>query len=443
MADRLVVACVQQKMHLPLTLDEYREDLRRFLRVAVAKQARLVVFPELGGVMSAAPMLDDFRSQLLKRADRGRRRQANLWQRSLGGLAGVVARMVRADFRAGLAGLLDVAGPEVWQLTQSTFGGLAREFSVTLVAPSAYLPDPVDGVIRNMTCVFDSQGNLLGRQAKVVLPEQDTDLAQPGSTWDVIPTEVGRLGVILGSDVLYPEVGRVLAFQGADALIMQAACTDALQYNKLRAGALARMQDNQVFAALSFLVGANRLGRGRRNPYVGKSAVFAPQELTPRENGVLVEMGTVRAEGVLAAPWEYPALRRLWETSETPLRRHLPMQQAGQVLAQLYARLQGLPAPQDGSDTVDDPALSVLLRRAPRRLEDLEVIGSVTHSWPLPIRRREDGADSHALPTPTNDVSLAPAAATVQSAFGQDREPVTVEDETDEMDAISDRDRGS
>src|SRR5688572_3953813 len=28
-AERIVVACVQQRMHLPLTLDEYREDLRR------------------------------------------------------------------------------------------------------------------------------------------------------------------------------------------------------------------------------------------------------------------------------------------------------------------------------------------------------------------------------------------------------------------------------
>lgn len=441
MADRLVVACVQHKMHLPLTLEEYREDMRRFLRVAAGKQARLVVFPELGGAMLAAPTLGDFRSQLLKQADRGRRRQASLWQRSLGGLAGVVARMVHADFRAGLGGLLDVAGQELWQVTQTTFGGLAREFGVTLVAPSAYLPDPVDGVIRNMSCVFDSQGNLLGRQAKVVLPEQDKDLAQPGSTWDVIPTEVGRLGVILGGDVLYPEVGRVLAYQGADAFIVQAACTDALQYNKLRAGALARMQDNQVFAALSFLVGVNRLGRGRREPYVGKSAIFAPQELTPRENGVLVEMGTGRAEGVLAAPWEYVALRRLWETSETPLRRQLPMQQAGQVLAQLYARLQGLPAPEDTAENHEEPP-PALVRRVPQRLEDLEVIGSVTHSWPLPVHQGEPrNARPATDPAAAVNEPLAPAASTDQTTVSQDGEPFTVEDETDEMDAVIDGDR--
>ena len=30
----LIVASIQQKMRLPLTLEEYREDLRRFLRAA-------------------------------------------------------------------------------------------------------------------------------------------------------------------------------------------------------------------------------------------------------------------------------------------------------------------------------------------------------------------------------------------------------------------------
>ena len=41
--DRLTVACVQQRMRLPVTLDEYRDGLRRFLRAAENKRARLVI----------------------------------------------------------------------------------------------------------------------------------------------------------------------------------------------------------------------------------------------------------------------------------------------------------------------------------------------------------------------------------------------------------------
>lgn len=385
-AERIVVACVQQRMHLPLTLDEYREDLRRFMRVAATKQARLVVFPELGGVMVAPPILGDFRSQLLKQSDRGRRHHARLWHRLVGGLAGAVAPLFRADFRRGLAALLDVASQDVWHAYEEVFGGLAREFSITVVAPSAYLPDPVDGVIRNMAVVYNSDGQMVGRQAKVVLHPADTDLAQAGSTWDVIATEVGQLGLILGSDVLYPEVGRLLAYQGAEMLVLQAACTDELLYQKLRTGALARMQDNQLFAAASFLVGENQLSRAQRTPFVGKSAILAPQELTPRGNGVLVEMGNLRSEGVLAAQWDFVALRQLWESSETPVRRQLPVQQAGQLLAELYSRLQTLPkvAQLDQLPDVENETETVAKPKllSTQNLDDLVVIATVTQRWP-------------------------------------------------------------
>lgn len=469
MAERIVVACVQQRMHLPLTLDEYREDLRRFMRVAATKQARLVIFPELGGVMVAPPILGDFRSQLLKRYDRGRRRNAPLWHRLVGGLAGAMAPLFGADFRRGLGALLDVAGQDVWRAYEEVFGGLAREFGVTVVAPSAYLPDPVDGVIRNMAVVYNSDGKMVGRQAKVVLHPADVDLAQAGSTWDVIATEVGQIGLILGSDVLYPEVGRLLAYQGADFFVVQAACTDEMLYQKVRTGALARMQDNQLFAAVSFLVGDNQLSRAQRTPFAGKSAIFAPQELSPRSNGVLVEMGNLRSEGVLAAQWDFVALRELWETSETPLRRQLPLQQAGQFLAQLYARLQTLPKVVELDQL---PALEATPSASRERkmiatqsLDDLVVIATVTQPWPpaadvaeealVPfdagaeiddsLFRSSTGPDDEEASEDENLTSLVELdnsevadPGTSQSSESGDKDE---EDETDEMDVVAGSDK--
>jgi predicted amidohydrolase len=458
-------------MHLPLTVDEYREDLRRFMRVAITKQARLVVFPELGGVMVAPPILGDFRSQLLKRADRGRRRQANLWHRVAGSVAGAMASVVGADFRRGLAALLDVAAQELWRTYGDVFGGLAKEFGVTVIAPSAYLPDPVDGVIRNMAVVYNSSGEMVGRQAKVVLHPADADLAHPGSTWDVISTEVGQIGLILGSDVLYPEVGRLLAYQGAEMLVVQAACTDELLYQKIRAGALARMQDNQLFAAVSFLVGENRLSKQQRSPFAGKSAILAPQELTPRKNGVLVEMGNLRSEGVLAAEWDFAALRALWDSSDTPVRHQLPLQQAGQVLAQLYARLQALPKgglPEQLLVEEKGREAKSLDRNPAQSLDDLVVIATVTHRWPLPLAQgngvkasaenqavieadieadedfvitADDLADANAIEG-ANPAWLA-LPATGMDDDGSDGLPDKKgEDETDEMDAVAGADKG-
>ena len=392
----LVVACIQQKMRLPQTLEEYREDLRRFLRAAENKRARLVVFPELAGVMVIPPLLGGFQANLLKRADLARRRQTGLWQKVSGGVSGALAGWLNSDFRQ-MAGALLTTQPEmVWDAYDGVFGELAQEFDVTLVAPSAYLPDPLDGVLRNLAVVYGPGGERLGYQAKRVLHPEDEDLAQSGHEWNIIPTPVGQIGLMLGGDLLYPEVGRLLAYQGAELLVAQGAATDRVLYEKLRAGMLARMQDNQLFAAISFLVGHNEFSRRQRDPFVGRSSVLAPQELTPRASGILVEASNSRTESVLSAVWDFEALAELWETSDTPVRSHLPLDTVGPALAQLYKKMNQLPKgpeallaapeiqePEPRERLVEEEERIAVLKRTKSilSLDDLPVLASVTSYW--------------------------------------------------------------
>lgn len=436
--DQVTVASIQQRMRLYDSIAGYRADLQRFLRVAQNKQAQLVVFPELSGTLIAPPLLRDVRSRLLKVADRGRRKEATLWQRVCGVLASRSARWLGADLRASLQALLSVSAAELWTQYANLFSELAREFQVTIVAPSAYLPDPTDQVVRNLTAVFGSDGALLGHQAKVILHPEDEGLAQPGETWLPVATPVGTLGLMIGGDVLYPEVGRLLAYQGAEALLLLGSCSHSVLYQKLRAGALARMQENQLFGLVSFVVGPHELGR-HHEPLIGKSAIFAPQELTPRFNGVLVEMGSQRSEGILTAEWDFVALRRLWEVSETPMRLQLP-------LARIYERLKNLPRvhspallTQPGADIEQTTGL-LMAANAPLNLEDLPVISSVTRRWsghdslrtevdaPLDLSELPE-ALAYSPPTPTSSPRSAPES-----------EPTTpgADDETDEMDALPD-----
>lgn len=429
-------------MRLPRDVDEYREDLRRFMRIAEKKNARLVVFPALAGSLAALPLLTDARSGMAKRADVGQRASASFWDKMVGSIAGTMASTLKVDLRRNLAGLLDVATADVHGIYMELFSRLASEFSMTVVAPSAYLPDPLDGVLRNMSVVFGASGETLGRQAQVVLSQRDENIAQPGSAWDVIQTDVGRLGLMLGSDVLYPEVGRVLAYQGAEVLVSLGACTELVEYNKIRAGILARMQDNQLFGVASFLVGRNSLYGRKRSDFVGKSAIFAPQELTPKLNGVLVEMGNYRSEGVLTAEWDFVALRNLWDTSETPIRQHLSLDQTRDMLSQLYTRIRelpifgekenkALPAPSNGIENDAEtasppPPVEVTMVQ----LDDLPVLGSVTSIWPLPRR-------GHAGLSVVEDYE---EVFQVQSFVARDAPAASKmakpEDETEEMDAL-------
>jgi predicted amidohydrolase len=442
--DHCIVASVQQRLRLPRTLDELRELQRRFLRAAQAKNARLVIFPELGGLMLAPPMLADFRSRLLMHADQGRRMRASAWQRFTGRVAGSAAGLIRVRFEESLHGLLDVDAVRLWQGYCDVHSGLAREFGMVIVAPSIYAPDPIDGVIRNVAAVFATDGSLLGTQAKVVLNQVDEAFCRPGNTWTAIRTDIGTLGIMVGSDVLYPEVGRALAFQGSEMLVAQGASLSPTLYNKLRAGTLARMQDNQLFAVSSYLVGANQLNPVAESTFIGRSAIFAPQELTPRFNGVLVEMGNQASEGVVTAEWDFPALKHLWETSETPLRRDLPLPQVNKLLAALYEQVRGVPRLSDGEPAAEVPALADPASSAPGSvsaanatptisLDDLPVIASVTGRWPLhPVAignspTQEEVNEWKPPATSHQEPAIVPIHPSSTTDF---------EEETDEMDAL-------
>jgi len=482
--EKLVVAAVQMQVRLPATVHEFRDDVRRFVKVAESKRARLVIFPELAGTMLAPALLRDVRTNLLRQAEQAKRKRANPWQKMKGGAAGWLAGMLKADLRSSAAALLDVNAQQLWETYCEIFSALARENHLTLVAPSAYLPEQslsvvaqdeegdvtevLDGggarTVVNQCAVFGEDGSLLGTQSKVLGSMEDEDLAKRGRTFDVIPTSVGRLGIMLGSDVLYPEVGRLLAYQDAEVLILQAACPSPAYYNKTRAGILARMQDNQLFAVSSYLTGENPLRRTNGQPpqpYQGRSAVFAPQELTPRFNGVLVEMGSPRADGVVTAEWDFVALRKAWEESETPLRKNHSGERVNSLLAALYTQLRALPQPAEGellalaADEGDESIIAAAdTDEELLRLDQLTVVASVTSTWPLrrvvlvdadpaPETDEAGGAEAEdgtakVLPVekaPVEEVTWPPR--NYNDAPGG--APIRRDDETDEMDAVENR----
>ncbi|MGH8387841.1 MAG: nitrilase-related carbon-nitrogen hydrolase [Pseudomonas sp.] len=105
---------------------------------------------------------------------------------------------------------------------QALFGGLAREFDVTLVAGSIVLPEPsiIDGTLKigrgalyNSSVVFGRDGLPIGqpqRQMHPVFGQQDAIKANGEQTLNVIDTPAGRLGVLIGSDSWYPDNYRKL-----------------------------------------------------------------------------------------------------------------------------------------------------------------------------------------------------------------------------------------
>lgn len=117
---------------------------------------------------------------------------------------------------------------------QALFGGLAKEFHVTLVAGSIVLPEPsvIDGKLKpgsgalfNSSVVFGSDGAPLGqpqRQMHPIFDQRDVLAASDRHTLNVVNTPAGRLGVLIGSDSWYPDNYRKLDAQGAQLVAVPA-----------------------------------------------------------------------------------------------------------------------------------------------------------------------------------------------------------------------------
>ncbi len=117
---------------------------------------------------------------------------------------------------------------------QALFGGLAKEFHVTLVAGSIVLPEPsiIDGTLKigrgalyNSSVVFGRDGLPIGqpqRQMHPIFAEHDVIEANGEHTLSVVDTPAGRLGVLIGSDSWYPDNYRKLDDQGAQLVAVPA-----------------------------------------------------------------------------------------------------------------------------------------------------------------------------------------------------------------------------
>lgn len=129
---------------------------------------------------------------------------------------------------------LRMKAPAMARDYQVLFGGLAKEFGVTLVAGSIALPNPSvsqgqlqvgHGALYNTSLVFDRDGLPLGQPQRQLYPIFDErGFIAPGdeNAISVIDTPAGRLGILIGSDSWYPENYRTLNEKGAQLIAVPA-----------------------------------------------------------------------------------------------------------------------------------------------------------------------------------------------------------------------------
>ena len=116
-------------------------------------------------------------------------------------------------------------------LNDTIIGALAskaREYNTYIVFGGVFLDDPGNAACSNAAVVIDRQGRLAGRYVKVhpvldrVGPEGQIVLeggVRPGTEYNVLDLDFGRVGVQICYDIEYPEGWRRLAEKGAELVL--------------------------------------------------------------------------------------------------------------------------------------------------------------------------------------------------------------------------------
>jgi predicted amidohydrolase len=201
---------------------------------------------------------------------------------------------------ASAPALMRDRAPYVYDFHVHIFQSLA-ERTATWLAPGT-VPEVNDGHWYNTALLFSPDGKIFGRQRQTHrTPEERTQGLSVGEELRVFNTDVGRIGFVIGADVRYPEVSRILALQGANVLIHPAAMRES-NSEQFLSDLWREVQSNQVFGVQANLVG---------EAYRGRSAIYAPVELTPDHRGILAPARSDSAAESIAAELDFDALQKV------------------------------------------------------------------------------------------------------------------------------------
>jgi N-carbamoylputrescine amidase len=174
-----------------------------------------------------------------------------------------------------------------------------------LVVCAGYTEDDGGNLYSSAVCV--SGDGVLGRQRKVHLPPAERFACKAGDGFAAFDTPVGRIGMLLCYDKLFPEAARELALDGAEILCCLAAWSvdrhnpaarvrEDRQTRHFFVVDQARAVENQVF-----FVSSNQTGPWGALRFLGGAKVVDP------DGAVLAHVGA--RSGMAVAPIDLAAVR--------------------------------------------------------------------------------------------------------------------------------------
>jgi predicted amidohydrolase len=195
----------------------------------------------------------------------------------------------------------------LWSEVHELYRALAREYAVTLVAPSA--PEPTKEGYVNRARVFSPHGE--GAQEKLLMTRferEDWGIAA-GSGQQVFDGPPGPFGVAICYDSEFPLLVRRLVDAGA-RIILVPSCTDTLAgYHRVSLSCRARALENQCFVVQASTVGVAPWSLALDVNH-GAGAVYGPVDRGFASDGIVAQ-GPLDVAGWVYAELDLAALEQV------------------------------------------------------------------------------------------------------------------------------------
>lgn len=140
----------------------------------------------------------------------------------------------------------------------------------------------------NRAHLFFPDGRLETQDKLQLTPEeQNIWPLSPGEDLHVFETKWGLVSILTCYDIEFPELARAAAVRGVKLILCPSYTDSSFGYHRVRHCAQARAIENQLFVALSGIVGELSEGRPQVDSGYCQSGVFAPCDRPFTADGVL------------------------------------------------------------------------------------------------------------------------------------------------------------
>ena len=149
------------------------------------------------------------------------------------------------------------------------------------ICPGSYWQKEKGNIYHESCLIINGEVQLKQRQIYLARWERESGFSR-GTKIELKKIKDWSIALIISTDVFYPQVSRMAALKGADIVLSPVGFTGEKNRALQVSGMWQEVQQNQFFAAES---GFN--GFLREQSFWGESVIYAPLEMTEKENGFL------------------------------------------------------------------------------------------------------------------------------------------------------------